>query len=70
MNVETKILTLIRFNYPMITTIDELYRYCHPHGQALVERKCRLLKEKGFIDIAKIGSHNKITAYKLCQTNF
>jgi hypothetical protein len=65
MSVEAKILELIRFNMPEKTMIDYIYNYCAPHSQSLIERKCRILKEKGLIVVAEIGTHNKITAYKL-----
>jgi hypothetical protein len=66
-SVENRILELVRFNMPEKTTIDNLYNYCSPHSQSLIERKARLLKEKGLIEIAEVGSHNKTTAYRATQ---
>lgn len=63
-SVENRILELVRFNMPEKTYIDYLYNYCAPHSQSLIERKARLLKEKGLIEIAEVGNHNKTTAYR------
>jgi hypothetical protein len=63
-SVENRILELCRFNMPEKTTIDNLYNYCSSHSQSLIERKARLLKEKGLIVVAEIGTHGKITAYR------
>jgi hypothetical protein len=66
-SVENRILELCRFNMPEKTYIDYLYNYCAPHSQSLIERKARLLKEKGLIIVAEIGTHGKITAYRATQ---
>lgn len=78
MSIEDIIISTIVNNYRdgwNYTTIEELYNACKPHSQSLIERKCRLIKEKGRwwqgriwnIDIAGIGTHKKITAYKVVE---
>lgn len=74
MCVEDIIIETIIKNHPEITSINTLYLNCSPHGQALVERKCRLIREKGriykgqvyHIEVAGVDSKTrKITHYRL-----
>jgi hypothetical protein len=73
MTVEDLIIKEILINHPEDTSIDALYQCCRPHGQALVERKCRLIRQHGHeyegkiykIIPTRIGSHSKIIAWGL-----
>lgn len=73
MTCEDKIIKEILINHPEDTSIDALYQACRPHGQALVERKCRLIRQYGHeyegrvykIIPTRIGSHSKIIAWGL-----